>query len=89
MPIHGPGWPEVLDEGLGVVKGVIALPHAKRRLKLDDPVRVSLMARRFAPALCAGLDDGASLVVRPDGWQGGPGASRLTETGAVQPLEAA
>jgi hypothetical protein len=89
MPIHGPGWPEVLDEGLGVVKGVIPLPHAKRRLKLDDPVRVSLMARRFAPALCAGLDDGASLVVRPGGWKAGPGASRLTETGAVQPLEAA
>lgn len=89
MPMHGAGWPELLDEGLGVVKGVVPLPHAHRRLKLDDAVRVSLMARRFSPAMCAALDDGASLVVRPGGWQAGPGARRLTSEGAVQPLEAA
>ncbi|MEO5617991.1 MAG: Type 1 glutamine amidotransferase-like domain-containing protein [Candidatus Eisenbacteria bacterium] len=89
MPMHGAGWPEVLDEGLAVVKGVVPLPHAHRRLKLDDDVRVSLMARRFAPAMCAALDDGASLVVQPGGWWAGPGAHRLTVAGAVQPLEAA
>jgi len=89
MPMHGSGWPEVLDEGLAVVKGVVPLPHAHRRLRLDDGARVSLMARRFAPALCAALDDGASLVVRPDGWQAGPGARQLTIEGAVRPLEAA
>lgn len=89
MPMHGAGWPEVLDEGLAVVKGVVPLPHAHRRLRLDDGVRVSLMARRFAPALCAALDDGASLVVRPGGWQAGPGARRLTPEGAVESMEAA
>ena len=89
MPMHGAGWPEVLDEGLAVVKGVVPLPHAHRRLKLDDPVRVSLMARRFAPALCAALDDGASLVVSAGGWQAGPGARRLGAEGAVVPMEAA
>ncbi len=89
LPMHGAGWPEVLDEGLGVVKGVVPLPHAHRRLKLDDAARVSLMARRFAPALCAALDDGASLVVRPDGWSAGEGTRRLTPEGAVRPLEAA
>lgn len=89
MPMHGSGWPEVLDEGLAVVKGVVPLPHAHRRLMLDDGARVSLMARRFAPALCAALDDGASLVVRPDGWQAGPGARQLTAEGAVRPLEVA
>lgn len=88
-PAHGPGWPEVLDEGLGVVKGVVALPHAHRRLKLDDRARVSLMARRFAPALCAALEDGAALVVRPEGWSAGPGARRLGPEGAVEPLESA
>ena len=89
MPMHGPGWPEVLDEGLAIVKGVVPLPHAKRRLKLDDPVRVSLLARRFAPALCAALDDGASLVVKPEGWKAGPGASRLDAAGTVAPMAAA
>ena len=89
MPMHGPGWPEVLEEGLGIVKGVVPLPHAKRRLKLDDAVRVSLLARRFAPAVCAALDDGASLVVRAEGWKAGPGASRLDAAGTVAPMVAA
>lgn len=89
MPMHGHGWPEVLEEGLAIVKGVVPLPHAKRRLKLDDPVRVSLMARRFAPAACTALDDGASLVVRAEGWKAGPGASRLEVTGVVAPMAAA
>lgn len=89
MPVHGPGWPEVLDEGLAIVKGVVPLPHARRRLKLDDPVRVSLMARRFAPAVCVALDDRASLVVRADGWQAGPGASRLAPEGVVAAMGAA
>lgn len=89
MPMHGPGWPEVLEEGLAIVKGVVPLPHAKRRLKLDDTIRVSLMARRFAPAACMALDDGASLVVRAEGWKAGPGASRLEITGAVAPMAAA
>jgi Peptidase family S51 len=89
LAVHGPGWPEVLEEGLAIVKGVVPLPHARRRLKLDDPVRVSLMARRFAPALCAALDDGASLVVQPDGWKAGAGASRLEATGEVAPMVAA
>ncbi len=89
MPMHGPGWPEVLEEGLAIVKGVVPLPHARRRLKLDDPVRVSLMARRFAPAVCTALDDGASLIVRAEGWKAGPGASRLDVAGTVAPMVAA
>jgi peptidase E len=87
--MHGPSWPEVLDEGLAIVKGVVPLPHAHRRLSLDDRTRVSLMARRFAPAMCAALEDGAALVVRPEGWKAGPGARRLSEAGTVEPLEAA
>lgn len=89
MPMHGSGWPEVLDHGLGVVKGVVPLPHAHRRLKLDDRARVSLMASRFEPALCASLEDGAALVVRPDGWTAGEGARRLSLAGAIEPLEVA
>jgi hypothetical protein len=86
MAMHGSSWPEVLDEGLGVVKGVVPLPHAHRRLKLDDRPRVSLMASRFEPALCAALEDGAALVVRPNGWSAGEGARRLSQAGAIEPL---
>lgn len=55
-PPQGRGNPEVLEDGLGLVPGVVALPDARRRLRLDDPVRVSLFARRFAPARCIALD---------------------------------
>jgi ABC-type cobalamin transport system permease subunit len=53
---------EVHDTGLGRLPGVIVLPHAKRRLRLDDHQRMSLLARRFAEHRLLLLDDGA--VVR-------------------------
>jgi hypothetical protein len=58
---HGPAQSEVLAPGLGVLDGVVLLPHARRRLRTDDPVRMSVLARRFAPAACVVLDDGMTL----------------------------
>ena len=87
--VHGSNWPEVLDEGLGIVKGIVPLPHAHRRLKLGDATRVKLMARRFAPALCAAFEDRASMVVRPGGWTPDEGIRQLDEQGAVAPMSAA
>lgn len=52
---------EVLDVGLGLVPGVVPLPHAESRLALDERARVQLFAKRFAPAQCLALDHG-SLV---------------------------
>lgn len=80
-PPQGAGDAEVLGAGLGLCRGVVVLPHAKRRLRLDDPERVLLFARRFLPARCLALDEGSrawwdartGLVVekgrelRPDG----------------------
>ena len=43
------------DAGLGLCRGLLALPDARRRLRLEDPARVALLARRFAPDLCAAL----------------------------------
>jgi len=69
---HGPAQTEVLDAGLGVVPGVVVLPHARRRLRVDDALRMSILARRFAPAHCVVLDDGVTVelgverVVPPD-----------------------
>jgi hypothetical protein len=76
-PPHGAGDPEVLDRGLGRVPGVVAFPHATRRLRLDDAVRVRVMSRRFAPAACLAMDEGSHWaqdgrhadvrVLEPDG----------------------
>ncbi|MBS0395160.1 MAG: Type 1 glutamine amidotransferase-like domain-containing protein, partial [Proteobacteria bacterium] len=60
-PPQGAAHAEVLEPGLGLVPGVVALPHAAARLALEDAVRVQAFARRFAPARCLALDHG-SLV---------------------------
>ena len=53
---------EVFDRGLGRVPGVIALPHARRRLRLEDRARSSVLARRFRDHRLLLLDDGTSAV---------------------------
>jgi hypothetical protein len=64
---HGPAHPEVYDAGLGVIGGLVLLPHARRRLRTDDRGRMSILARRFAPAACLVLDDGVRVDLAPDG----------------------
>lgn len=63
-PPQGRGAAEILDEGLGLVRDVIPFPQPDLRLRLDDPERVGLLARRFAPAQCLALPEGAHVVVR-------------------------
>ena len=58
---------ELYDRGLGRLPGVIALPHARRRLRLDDRDRAGLLARRFAPYSCLLLDDGTTVRFEDDG----------------------
>ena len=85
-PPQGAGHAEVLDAGLGLCRRLVALPHARRRLKLDDPARVALFARRFAPSNCVAFDDGARLVQAAAGWRSGPGTFRLEPTGSLRAL---
>jgi hypothetical protein len=82
-PPQGAGDPEILDAGLALCRGLVALPHARKRLKLDDPVRVALFARRFAPATCVVFDDGARLIWDGRVWAAGPGTHRLGRRGSV------
>jgi len=78
--VHGPSDPELYGRGLGVVKEIVAVPHARTRLMLGDTDRMAVLHARFAPARCVLLDEGARLdvgsygelpahavVVRPDG----------------------
>ncbi len=71
---------EVWDRGSARVRDVVAMPHARRRLRLDDPVHAKVFVRRFAPATCLLLDDGTQVEVGADGSV--PEDARvLTETG--------
>jgi len=85
-PPQGPGNAEVLDRGLGLCRGVVALPGASQRLRLDDPERVSRLAGRFAPSLCVALDAGAALVCTAAGWESTSETRVLLEGGAVEEL---
>jgi hypothetical protein len=85
---HGVAQTEVFGEGLGVVRGVVPLPHLRRRLRVDDPVRMSVLARRFAPACCVVLDDGVRLALSPD-VRPPPGARVVTADGQITEAGAA
>lgn len=64
---QGAGHAELFDAGIGLCRGVLPLPDAKRRLRLDDPARMAVLARRFAPLACAPLDEGTRVVLDDDG----------------------
>jgi len=85
---HGPAQSEVLDLGLGLLRDVVLLPHARRRLRTDDPVRMSVLARRFAPARCVVLDDGTALDFGPDSRLP-DGARVVTDDGRIVVRDAA
>lgn len=76
-PPQGRGDAEVYGPGLGLAPGLVALPHARRRLDLDSPARVELLSRRFAPATCVAMDEGARLERVADGWALGGEARAL------------
>jgi hypothetical protein len=85
-PPHGPGNAELFDSGLGLCRGLVALPHAQKRLDLDDRVRVALFARRFAPATCAVLDQGAQVEWDGTRWVAGPETRKLCSSGEIVPM---
>lgn len=64
---HGPTAAEVFSAGVGLVRGVVALPDARSRLDLDNRTRMATLARRFAPAACLVLDAGTRVDLGPDG----------------------
>ena len=86
-PPQGPGASEVLARGLGLVPGVVALPEPERRLRLDDPERLSLLARRFAPALCLGLPARACVAVRGGRPEAAHGVIAVRTDGGTRAFE--
>jgi hypothetical protein len=85
---HGPTHAEVYHDGLGVIPRAVLLPHARRRLRVDDRLRMSVLARRFEPAKCVVLDDGTRLDLEPDGSL--PPAARVIDPdGHIGTVEAA
>ncbi len=82
-PPEGPGNAEVLDIGLGLAPGVVALPHASKRLRLDDGPRMSCFAQRFAPAMCLVLDPYSRARWDGTAWHLHDGTWCLDEAGQM------
>ncbi len=87
FPPQGGGNTEVLEVGLGLFPNLVPLPHARRRLRLDDPVRVALFARRFAPNHCVAFDDGSALRFDGSAWNGTPKTRLLAADGIKRPVK--
>jgi len=64
---QGNGHPEIYRSGLGVVRRLVPLPHARRRLRLADRARVCALAGRFPGFTCAIFDDAVRVTVPADG----------------------
>ena len=77
-----PSHAEFLDAGLGWLRGCVLLPHARRRLRTDDPGRMAELAFRTAPARCVVVDDGSRLDLGPDGALP-PDARLVTDDGRI------
>lgn len=85
---HGVAQTEVFAEGLGLIRHLVLLPHARRRLRVEDPMRMSVLARRFAPSQCLVLDDGVRVDLTTDGRL--PPAARIVAAdGRIASVEVA
>ena len=86
-PPQGQGDAEVLETGLGLVKGIVPLPHASDRLRLADRRRTSRLARRFLPLHCLTLDPGSLLHFRAGELCDCRACRRLKRSGRLADLE--
>lgn len=88
-PPQGAGNAEVIETGLALYDDVLALPHARHRLRLEDPLRVTLLARRFTDMTCVAMDEGAMIRRVRGGWRAWPETRHLLENGTVEAILAA
>ncbi len=82
-PPQGAGNAELFEEGLGLVKNVVALPHAQKRLTVNDPYLVGRFAQRFNWARCLMMDDGAAITFAQGDWTASPETRQLFVDGHV------
>lgn len=86
-PPQGSSHAEVMEAGFGLARGIVVLPHARRRLHSHDTRNMQVLAGRFQPATCVLLDDGSRVDGRKKGfthgWTGLPGTRCLAADGQV------
>ncbi len=77
---------QVLDVGLGFVPKTVVLPEPERRLHLEAQDRISLVARRFAPATCLAFPACSYVVWRAGHIERAEGVIELSAGGEHRPF---
>lgn len=85
-PPQGFGNAEVWGPGLGLYSDHLPLPHAKRRLLIEEPARLAILARRFEPQVCAPMDEGELLTLVNGELTGSRSGRRLSADGTIREL---
>lgn len=62
-----PGVAELLMEGLGLTRGVVALPSPRQRLEMKNEIRLQSLSRRCAPSACLLLEDHSEVTLTAAG----------------------
>ena len=83
--VSSPPVSELLMEGLGLTRGLVALPSPRGRLDIRSPARMSVLARRAAPAHALLLDEQADVTLTAVGTLP-PGARILGLDGTATTL---
>ncbi len=83
-PPQGAGNAGIMERGLGLCPGLVALPDGKKRLDLSNRFRVSAMARRFAPDACVLLEQGDCISFDGSRWEARAEIVRLGEGGDLE-----
>lgn len=65
--VTSPGVSEVLMGGLGLTRGVVALPSPRERLDMSDKARLGMLARRALPRRGLLLDQRTAVTLTADG----------------------
>jgi hypothetical protein len=61
FPPFGKNLAQMLDEGAGLCRGIVAMPDASNRVYLGERAGIGRFARRMAPARCMLLDPGSRI----------------------------
>lgn len=85
-PPQGAGNAEVVEEGLGLCPGIVALPDGQKRLDVKAPARVASFARRFLPDACIIMGDGDCVSWNGETWTAHDEVQRLGTAGKLETM---
>jgi hypothetical protein len=85
---QGDSNPEILRAGAGIIGRVLPFPDPANRLRLDDTLRMSVLARRFSDSSCVLLDSSDWVERRNGKWTAAHETRQLATNGRTEAFSA-